>query len=127
MKTMKLALAVLATASILSGAHAAQPKPRPIGVEAEIPFADHRGIRDFQVDGRDALWIQDQHRNWYHATLFGPCFGLEYAIGIGFVTRGTSTLDKFGQIVVDGQTCQIQSFVTSAPPPKRTVRHRKES
>jgi hypothetical protein len=126
MKMIKLAFAALATVSIASSAYAAPPKPRSIGVEAQIPFADHRGIRDFQADGRDALWIQDQQRNWYHATLFGPCFGLEYAISIGFVTRGTSTLDKFGQIVVDGQTCQIQTFVTSDPPPKK-ARKKKES
>ncbi len=127
MRRLKLALAGLAIASLAVGAQAAPPKPRPTGVEAQIPFADHRGIRDFQADGRDALWIQDQQRNWYHATLFGPCFGLEYAIGIGFVTKGTSTLDKFGQIVVDGQTCQIQTFVTSDPPPKKTRKKRKES
>jgi hypothetical protein len=127
MKMLKLAFAALTAASIASSAYAAPPKPRPIGVEAQIPFADHRGIRDFQADGRNALWIQDQNRDWYHATVFGPCFGLEYAIGIGFVTRGTSTLDKFGQIVVDGQTCQMETFVTSDPPPKKTRKKRKES
>ncbi len=124
----RLALAALAAASVATGAQAAPQKPRAIGVEAQIPFADHRGIRDFQADGDDALWIQDQRRNWYHATLFGPCFGLPYAIGIGFVTKGTSTLDRFGQIVVEGRTCQIQTFVTSNPPPKKADRKkRKES
>lgn len=128
MKTLQLALAALAAASVAGGALAAPPKPRPIGVETQIPFADHRGIRDFQADGDNALWIQDQGRNWYHATLFGPCFGLPYAIGIGFVTKGTSALDKFGQIVVEGRTCQIETFVTSNPPPKKADRKkRKES
>lgn len=128
MKTSQRAVFVAAALAAAGVAQAAPPKPRAIGVEARIPFADHRGIRDFQADGDSALWIQDQQRNWYHATLFGPCFGLPYAVGIGFVTRGASTLDRFGQIVVEGRTCQIQTFVTSNPPPRKVERKkRKES
>lgn len=113
------ALSGLLFMSGAAGALAAAPaKPeRALGVEASIPFADSVGIRNFEADGDRALWIEDQHRQWYRAELMGPCFGLDHALKIGFVTRGVNTLDKFGQIVVDGAKCQISSLTTSAGPP----------
>ena len=107
---------------LMSGAAGAQAaasaKPeRALGVEASIPFADSVGIRDFRPDGDKALWIQGQDRQWYRAELMSKCWGLDYALKVGFVTRGVGSLDKFGQILVDGSKCQISSLTTSAPPP----------
>ena len=105
-----------------AGAQAAAPvqAERPLGVEASIPFADSVGIRDFSPDGDQALWIQGQDRRWYHAELMGRCWGLDSALKVGFVTRGTGSLDRFSQIVVDGARCPISSVKTSAPPPDKS-------
>ena len=107
---------------LMSGAAGAQAAvsakaERALGVEASIPFADSVGIRDFRPDGDKALWIQGQDRQWYRAELMSKCWGLDYALKVGFVTRGVGSLDKFSQIVVDGAKCPITSLKTSAPPP----------
>jgi Family of unknown function (DUF6491) len=114
------ALLALAAFLIVSPAQAKKPPvERVLGVEASIPFADSVGIDNFQADGDQAIWIQDQFRRWYHATLFRTCFDLPFAEVVGFETRGTSTLDRFGAIIVKGDRCPIQSLVTSGPPPKK--------
>jgi len=97
--------------------------------EASIPFANQRtGIRDWQADGTQGLWVQDVHRKWYYATLLGPCIGLDFAQSIGFETRATSTLDKFALIVVpDEGRCQFTSFTKSdGPPPKKAKKSKAE-
>lgn len=112
-----IALALTATSPVLAKKPVAE---RPLGVEASIAFADSVGINDFRADGTDAIWIQDQHSRWYHATLFSPCFDLPFAQAVGFETRGTSSLDRFGAVVVGHDRCPIQSLVSSAaPPPKK--------
>lgn len=107
-----LILAALA-AGLALPAHAEEPRER--GVETRIPFAD--SIRNFHADDDRGVWIQDNRDRWYYASLAGPCFGMDFTHKIGVVTRGTSALDSFGAIVVDGQRCPITSLVTSAPPP----------
>ena len=92
---------------------------RELGVEATIPFVNMGSIRNWQADGRDGLYIQDQRRNWYRATLMGPCNDLNFAERIGFETRGTSSLDRFATVIVRGQRCAFSSLVTSAAPPTR--------
>ena len=113
------AMLLAGTFAAANPAPAAAPAERPLGVDARIPFANSTGIRNFQPDGDDALWIEGQRGEWYRAELFGPCIGLDHATKVGFVTRGTSTLDRFGQVVVDGSKCQISRLVTSAPPPAK--------
>jgi len=88
--------------------------------EASIPFVGMRSIEDWRADGDRALYIQDIHRKWYHATLMGPCTDLPFAEAIGIETRGIDTLDRFGTIIVRHQRCAIQSLVTSGPPPKKS-------
>jgi hypothetical protein len=106
---------------ILSGtvATAADKAPRELGKPAAIPFVDIDGVYDFEADGDRAIYLQDRSRNWYHATLMSPCTSLSFATRIGVKTRGTSSLDKFGSILVDGQDCRIEELLTSGPPPKR--------
>lgn len=122
---MKTFLAALTGGAVLlAGASAsANPTPaaaeRPLGVEASIPFANTTGIRNFKADGDNALWIEGRRGEWYRAELFGPCIGLNHSMKVGFVTRGTNTLDRFGQVLVDGSKCQISSLVTSAAPPAK--------
>ena len=114
-------LLTLGTASTLStGAISAEgaSKPAP-AVQASIPFVDHRNLRDWQADGRDGLWIQDQRRNWYYAKVLGPCIGLDWALTIGFDTGGASgQLDRFSSIIVPQEgRCQFTSLTRSDPPP----------
>ena len=87
------------------------------GPEAQIPFANHGGIRDWAADGDQGLWVQDVHRQWYYAKLMGPCIGLNFAQSIGFDTQPLGRFDKFSAIVVPGTgRCVVQSFTVSAGP-----------
>ena len=115
-----LALAALAGAGLLAApAVAKDAKPRALGVEASIPFASS-SINNWQADGSDALYIQDLRRQWYRATLIGPCTELPFATAVGFdAGRALNTLDRFSTIVVRGQRCPLTSLVTSAPPPAK--------
>jgi hypothetical protein len=101
-----------------TGAALAQTPPE-IGKPASIPFVDMRGIEDFQPDGDHAVYLQDRSRKWYRATIMGPCLGLSYATRIGVKTRGSSSLDKYGSLLVDREECRIEELVTSGPPPKK--------
>lgn len=119
---MKLLSAVLSGAILCGTAAAAHAPPAPIrtlGVEASIPFASTTGIRSFEAEGDRVLWIEGARGEWYRAKLFGPCIGLDHSLEVGFVTRGGSSLDRFGQVVVDGSKCQISSLVTAEPPAKK--------
>lgn len=122
----KRLLLVWAIAAPLAGC-ATSPAPRaapPMGQEASIPFLNHRGVDNWAADGSRALYLQDGFRRWYHATLFAPCTELPFATAIGIETRGNDTLDRFGAILVRGQRCQIDSLVTSGPPPRKAKRHK---
>lgn len=104
-------------------AHGANVPGRPR--EASIPFVNMRSIEDWRADGDSALYIQDIHRKWYHATLMGSCVDLPFAETIGIETRGIDTLDHFGTIIVRHQRCAIRSLVESGPPPRKAKSHKK--
>ena len=112
---------------VLGAAAIAQKAPPPPGTPASIPFVDHDGIYDFQADGDHAVYLQDRSRKWYHATIFGPCLALPYATRIGVKTRGGSSLDKYGSLLVDGEDCRIEDLVTSGPPPKTVKKAKHKS
>jgi Family of unknown function (DUF6491) len=115
----KVLIAGVLAGLMTSAVVARQTKERALGVEARIPFVNHGGVNNFHADGDKGLWVQDQYRRWYYAALIGACTELPFATEIGFVTRGTDALDKFGEIVVRNQRCSIVSFVTSVAPPKK--------
>ena len=115
-----IGLALAAATPLCLGAAPESPATAAPAVQASIPFIDHHNLRDWQADGREGLWIQDQRRSWYYAKLLGPCIGLDWAITIGFDTGGGSAqLDRFSSIVVPNEgRCQITSLTRSeAPPP----------
>lgn len=114
-----IGLALAAATPLCLGAAPDAPAATTPPVQASIPFIDHRNLRDWQADGKEGLWIQDQRRNWYYAKLLGPCIGLDWAITIGFDAGGASgQLDKFSSIVVPNEgRCQITSLTRSEPPP----------
>jgi hypothetical protein len=124
MKNLILALAAAAT---LAAPAAAAPGPeaqaRPaIGSEARIPFVNFRTVRSFYAPSDEVVFLQDRSRNWYRAQLIGNCFGLRWANRIGFDTRGSSTLDRFSAILVEGERCQLQSLTRSEKPERRSTK-----
>jgi hypothetical protein len=122
-----LTIAILAAASLAGSAvPAAAQRHGPIwpadklGKETSIPFIGTIGLYNFAADGDRGVWLQDQQRRWYYATVIGPCTGLPFATRIGVDTRfGGSQLDRTGILLVDRQRCPINSLVASnGPPPK---------
>ena len=119
----KLALSLAALLLPLSAAAAAEPEaPREIGVEASIAFPAYGTVRNFEADGDDGIWIEDQRRDWYYAQLIGYCPDLDFVQSIAIDTRGTARLDKFGSIIVKGHRCAFTSFVTAEKPLPRKER-----
>ncbi len=87
---------------------------------AEIPFVDHGGIRDWQADGNDGLWVQDSRRHWYYARFLGPCHDIDFATSIGFVTAPGGTFDRFSSVIVPGWgRCALVSLKPSIGPAAR--------
>lgn len=106
-----------------AGAQNATPAPR----ETDIPFATRNGIRTFTSDTRgDGVYLQDRRKNWYHATLAGPCPELPFATGIGFTTFGGSSALSRGDTILAGRDrCMITSLVRSGPPPEKPRKAKK--
>jgi len=128
MKTIFHAAGAGVIAALLSTVPAIAATPQAqIGEEARIPFADTTGIRNFRAENDHALYIEGQTGRWYYAETMGPCAGLNFANKIGFITKGTGTLDKFGQILVDGRTCQLKSLVTAEGPGKAAKAEKADS
>ncbi len=100
-------------------ATAATPSPAKPDRQATIPFVNLGGIQDWRADGTKGLWIEDAHRQWYHATLMSPAFDLPFVEHLGFDTGPIATLDRFSSIVVHGQSYPLVSLVKSDPPPPR--------
>jgi Family of unknown function (DUF6491) len=92
------------------------------GVDASIAFPNHGGIRNFEANEERGLWIEDSQRRWYYAKFIGNCRGIDYANGIAFDTRGSSSFDRFGAIAVNGDYCLIESLVTAEKPLPRKER-----
>lgn len=91
---------------------------------AEIPFANHGGIRDWKADGTRGLWVQDRSTRWYYATLMGPCRGLDFANTIAFETGPSGVLDAHGAIRVRNGSmpllyCPFKTLQPSDGPPKK--------
>jgi len=91
----------------------------PAPEEARIPFAGFQSIHTFYPVGEDVVYLQDQRRDWYRATLSGPCFNIGTAVAIGLDTRPGDTVDNTSSFLVDGRRCPIHSLVRSGPPPRR--------
>ena len=117
-------LAIAALALVATGAQAQTPAP-DAGKPATIPFIRYHGINDFEPDGDKGVYLQDQRRRWYYASVLAPCINLSFATRIGVDTRfAGDTLDSTGTLLVDGDRCKIDKLVTSGPPPKRE-KHKK--
>ncbi|MGC4029501.1 MAG: DUF6491 family protein [Steroidobacteraceae bacterium] len=116
-----LATGLAATPAFAADAAASQ-KGRPIGQEASIPFVQHGGVRDWEADGRNGLWLQDSTRQWYYAKTLGPCIGLDFAWSIALDSgHGAGPFDRFSSIILPDHQgrCALTSLTYSKAPPKR--------
>lgn len=118
---MSAKIVLIAAALSAAPALGASPTDKPKTADASIPFANFGGINDWRADGDNAIYIQGRSRkDWYRATLFGPCIGLPFAEKVGFVSEPSGSFDKFSSIVVRGQECQVQTLVKlDGPPPAK--------
>ena len=123
-RILKIALLAASLAGSAVPAAARQQSPTwpadKLGKETSIPFIGTIGLYDFEADSDRGVWLQDQQRRWYYATVVGPCTGLPFANRIGVDTRfGGTQLDRTGTLLVDRERCPINSLVASnSPPPK---------
>jgi len=119
-RTITLSLAVLLL-PLSAAAAADEPAqaPRALGVESSIAFPGDATIRNWQADGEDGIWIEGRRGEWFYGRFVGPCRDLDFAQAIGIDARGVSRLDKFATLIVRGERCRLNSFVTSAPPPAK--------
>ncbi len=130
MRLMLPACVALPALCAASPAFAAKDRAWPeYGVEASIAFANSGGIRNFEPNGDRGIWIEDRQRRWYYAKFIGTCRNLDYAVAVGFDTRGSSSFDKFGAIIAEGDYCPIESLITAEKPlpRKERLRLRKEA
>lgn len=108
------ALALVAFTSVAASAQAS--------AETSLPFANQGGVRDWQADGDSKIYVQDASGKWYLATLSVAAPDLPFATKIGFETKGTDTLDRFGVLIVQGARYPLSSLVQSGPPPAKPKR-----
>jgi hypothetical protein len=129
-----LTIAMLAAVSLASVATPVSAKQQDrtwpadkLGKETSIPFIGTIGLYNFEADSDRGVWLQDQQRRWYYATVVGPCTGLPFASRIGVDTRfGGSQLDRTGTLLVDRQRCPINSLVASNGPPPKAKKAKKK-
>src|SRR3546814_12794519 len=113
-----IAAAVFVIAAVFAGESSKGATPDP--KEAVIPFVNSGSIRDWSADGREAIYIQDVHGQWYHATLMSSCTDLTFTETIGLGTRGTDPLEQFGPIIVRHDRGQNQCMGKRAPTTQKT-------
>jgi hypothetical protein len=101
----------------LADTPAAVQAPAP---EAQIAFANHGGIYNWQVVDDRTVLIQSQSRKWYKATLFSTCFDLPFAERLGFESNADGSFDKFSSIQVRSQKCPLVSLVETTAPAKKS-------
>ncbi len=109
--------AVLAVACAAAAAGSAKAATVPVRApQAQIPFANHHGIYDWDVINDRTLLIQSEGGTWYKATLMSPCFNLPFAERIGFKSNPDGSFDRFSAIQVRDQRCPLTSLVVTTAP-----------
>lgn len=121
MKALLLSAALALTAGVASaeqvGAVAAAPAYQVIEENASVPFAGNR-IHGYEVsaDGRSVIFRAGVN-DYYRATVWSPCSSdLRFGHRIGFITDGGGRLDKWSRVLVNGNSCPIQTLDRIAPP-----------
>lgn len=73
-------------------------------------------IDTWSAPSDDTLIVEALDGTLYRAQFMGRCLGLRFTDTIGFVTRGTASLDHFSGVVLpDGTRCTFRSFERTSP------------
>ncbi len=123
---MKRFLLALGLCASLFGGAALAKEDRPaapvyavVDEDARIAFSDHT-IVGYEVGEDRSLLIRAVGGHWYRATVWPPCaHDLRFGDHIGFVTRGTDTFDRFGEVIVEGNRCPVRTLDEIAAPVRR--------
>ena len=114
LRCSSIALAALLAAPLSALAADSAPAARP----ASIPFADHNGIRDWEADGTQGLWVQDNSRKWYYGKFSFPCTGLQFKTGLRFKFSPGGAFDRWSEVSTpEAGRCPLKTFEASAGPP----------
>jgi hypothetical protein len=97
---------------------AAAPAPAPPR-EAQINFANHGGIWNWEVLDSSTVLIEDRARRWYKATLLVNCVDLPFEQKIGFESNPDGSFDKFSAIQTRQLRCPLSSLVRTDAPAKK--------
>ena len=116
-----LAAGLMMAAPFAAAAESPPTGPVPADQEVRIPFVQFGGVRSFRAVSDQVVYLEGRRsREWYRATMNGPCLNLSHALRIGIDTRfNGNTLDNSSRLLVDGDSCAIRSLVRSGPPPRR--------
>lgn len=87
---------------------------------AVIRFADIGGIRTWQAESAEELFVQDTNNQWYRITFAPPCQNLPFAIGISFEPDNLGNIDTDSSILVDGERCYFKSIEKTVAPVSET-------
>lgn len=89
--------------------------------DAKIVFASTT-VRGFQV-AEDRSILLDAGPRWYRVTVWNTCrFGLPFVQHIGYRTAATGTLDRFGDLVIEGRVCPIETIDEIAKPARKPAK-----
>jgi hypothetical protein len=103
-------------------APSAAPAPAPATApprEAQINFANHGGIWNWEVVDSTTVLIEDRGRRWYKATLLVNCIDLPFEQKIGFESNADGSFDKFSAIQTRQLRCPLSSLVRTEAPAKK--------
>lgn len=107
------ALSLIATAPLLGAAPSAVPSRN-----ASLPFAADGGVRDWQADGTQGIWVQGTSGSWYYGRFSFPCTGLPFRETLRFKFSPGGALDRWSAVSTrEAGNCPFKSFETSAGPP----------
>jgi hypothetical protein len=85
-------------------------------------------VQDWHPVGDREVWFQDRSRKWYRAVLMSPAFDLPFTEHVGIDSRPIGTLDRFGGVIIKGQTYRFSSFdLMNGPPPDQRPDLRKDA
>ena len=116
-KSFLFAAALLSLAGCGSDDPNQKPRLEESPATASMEFVDFGNIFDWRGDGTDGIYIQSDHRKWYHATFVTPCQNLPYTEHVDVHTTPPSSASKFDSIEVRGEDCYFKSLDEVSGPP----------
>lgn len=115
MRTIIVAAALAACASTAETRGPLEVSYTVVAADVTIPF--QRTVNNFRVGLDRSLLLEGTGNKWYRATLPEPCKSdLRWEEAIGLADRGSISVSKFSEVVVNGRRCQLLSLDEIADP-----------